>query len=251
MALQALKLPNADYGDDSASAIKWVQLGGDWDGLEIQHQHLVKFVAWHVQGDYFATVSPDGHSKAVIVHRLSHRASQNPFRKSKGRIIRVVFHNTKPQLFVQTQNHVRIYNLAKQTLVKKLSGSRGLMTCMAVHTGGDNLIVGGEDRRLIWFDTDLSTRPYKALRFHKHAIQAVAFHPSYPLFASASDDGTVQVFHGMVFSDLMTNALIVPVKILRGHDIVDFAGVLDCAFHPAQPWIFTAGADAAICLFCN
>lgn len=51
--------------------------------------------------------------------------------------------------------------------------------------------------------------------------------------------------------DLLSNPLIVPVKILRGHEVVDFEGVLDCAFHPTQPWIFTAGADASICLFTN
>lgn len=51
--------------------------------------------------------------------------------------------------------------------------------------------------------------------------------------------------------DLLSNPLIVPVKILRGHAVVDCEGVLDCAFHPTQPWIFTAGADATICLFTN
>lgn len=51
--------------------------------------------------------------------------------------------------------------------------------------------------------------------------------------------------------DLMTNPLIVPVKILRGHEMNEFEGVFDCAFHPTQPWIFTAGADATIGLFTN
>ena len=41
------------------------------------------------------------------------------------------------------------------------------------------------------------------------------------------------------------------VKILRGHEVVDYRGVLDVAFHPSQPWLFTAGADATICLFVN
>lgn len=74
---------------------------------------------------------------------------------------------------------------------------------------------------------------------------------SYPLFASSSDDATAHVFHGMVYADLMTNPLIVPVKILRGHEMCDYAGVLDVAFHPTQPWLFTAGADTTICLFVN
>ena len=49
----------------------------------------------------------------------------------------------------------------------------------------------------------------------------------------------------------MTNPLIVPVKVLRGHSITDYQGVLDCVFHPTQPWIFSAGADSVISLFTN
>ena len=51
--------------------------------------------------------------------------------------------------------------------------------------------------------------------------------------------------------DLLSNPLIVPVKILRGHERVNHEGVLGVAFHPSQPWLFTAGADASICLFTN
>ena len=46
---------------------------------------------------------------------------------------------------------------------------------------------------------DLSTKPYKAMKYHDSAIRAVTFHRKYPLFASASDDGTVIVAHGMVY----------------------------------------------------
>ena len=38
---------------------------------------------------------------------------------------------------------------------------------------------------------------------------------------------------------------------LRGHEMNQFEGVFDCAFHPTQPWIFTAGADGSVCLFTN
>jgi hypothetical protein len=55
----------------------------------------------------------------------------------------------------------------------------------------------------------------------------------------------------LISQDLMTNPLIVPVKILRGHKIEDYLGVLDCAFHPTQPWIFSAGGDGLILLFTN
>ncbi len=54
-----------------------------------------------------------------------------------------------------------------------------------------------------------------------------------------------------LWQDLMTNPLIVPVKILRGHKVVEYQGVLDCTFHPTQPWIFSAGGDATISLYTN
>mmetsp|Transcript_26248 Transcript_26248/g.48096 ORF Transcript_26248/g.48096 Transcript_26248/m.48096 type:complete len:771 (-) Transcript_26248:231-2543(-) len=219
--------------------------------LLLQCNYPVFNVVWHAKGDYFATVSPDGHTRAVLVHQLSQRATQNPFRKNRGRVIRVCFHPTKPIFFVASQQHVRVYDLAKQSLVKKLLGSSGCITSIAVHPSGDHVIVGSDDRRLAWYDMDLSTKPYRALRYHEAAVQGVAFHRSYPLFASCSNDGTVNVFHGTVYNDLLTNPLIVPVKILRGHVVTEHLGVMDVAFHPTQPWIFTAGADSVIGLYCN
>lgn len=52
-------------------------------------------------------------------------------------------------------------------------------------------------------------------------------------------------------SDFVHNALIVPLKILRGHEIKDDLGVLDTQFHPTQPWIITAGADHTIRMYIN
>jgi ribosome biogenesis protein ERB1 len=187
----------------------------------------------------------------VLVHQLSKGQTQNPFKKNKGKVAKVAFHPTKPFFFVAAQNHVRIYNLAKQALSKKLVGGSGTITCMSVHPSGDHVIVGSEDKRLAWYDLDLSDKPYKALRYHSSALRSMAFHRTYPLFASSSDDATVHVFHGTVYSDLMSNPLIVPVKVLRGHDVEDYSGVLSVAFHPHQPWIFSAGADSHICLWCN
>ena len=69
--------------------------------------------------------------------------------------------------------------------------------------------------------------------------------------ASASDDGTIQIFHSRIYTDLVTNPLIVPVKILRGHEIVGELGVLGCTWHPTQPWVFTCGADSTIRMYTN
>ena len=83
------------------------------------------------------------------------------------------------------------------------------------------------------------------------AVRSVAFHNHYPLMASASDDGTIQIFHSRIYTDLVTNPLIVPVKILRGHEIVGELGVLGCTWHPTQPWVFTCGADSTIRMYTN
>ncbi|KAG2483393.1 hypothetical protein HYH03_017745 [Edaphochlamys debaryana] len=240
----------AGPGPGSGELAAWSARSGG--GVSVRVRFPVASLAWHGRGDYFASVAPTGNTQAVVVHQLSKAASQNPFRKNRGRVVRVAFHPAKPFLFVATQNHVRVYNLAKQALAKKLLGGGGSISCLAVHPTGDHVLVGSDDKRVAWYDMDLSNKPYKALRHHLQPPRAVAFHRSYPLFASSSDDGTVQVFHGMVYSDLLTNPLIVPVKILRGgHTVVKSAGVLDCAFHPTQPWIFTAGADSKILLYYN
>uniref|UniRef100_A0A7S0RRE2 Ribosome biogenesis protein BOP1 homolog n=1 Tax=Chlamydomonas leiostraca TaxID=1034604 RepID=A0A7S0RRE2_9CHLO len=225
--------------------------GSGSKGVEIMHRFNVKYVTWHARGDYFASVAPTGNTQAVLVHQLSKGVSQAPFRKNKGRVTRVLFHPTKPFFFVAAGNHVRVYNLAKQALAKKLMGGSGQASCLAVHPSGDHVLVGSDDKRLAWYDLDLSDKPYKALRYHSAALRGAAFHRTYPLFASAADDGTAHVFHGMVYSDLVTNPLLVPLKVLRGHTITDYEGVTDCAWHPTQPWLFTAGADGTCCLYCN
>ncbi|KIZ07232.1 block of proliferation 1 [Monoraphidium neglectum] len=251
-AAAALELPGgggAANGGDASPLAAWAAREGG--GVEIAARHPVTHVCWHGRGDYFASVAPTGATQSVLVHQLSKRATQNPFRKNRGRVTRAAFHPVKPFFFVATQNHVRVYNLAKQALAKKLIGGSGAITCLAVHPGGDHVLVGSDDKRLAWYDLDLSATPYKALRYHTQPLRGVAFHPSYPLFASAADDGTTHVFHGRVYADLLTNPLIVPVKVLRGHAVTDHAGVLDVAFHPTQPWVFTAGGDGEALLWCN
>lgn len=62
--------------------------------------------------------------------------------------------------------------------------------------------------------------------YHHDAVRMVHIHPRFPLFASCSDDGKTHIFHQTVYSDLLMNALIVPVKILKGHERVNTIGTL-------------------------
>nr|XP_034980505.1 ribosome biogenesis protein BOP1 [Zootoca vivipara] len=217
--------------------------------LIVRHGKPLKQVTWHAKGDYFATVVQDNSHLQVLIHQASKRWSQAPFQRSKGQVQRVLFHPLRPFFFVATQRFIRVYNLLKQELTKKLHANCQWVSSVALHPAGDNLICGSYDSKLAWFDLDLSTKPYRVLRHHKAALRAVAFHPHYPLFASGSDDGSVIVCHGMVYNDLLQNPLIVPVKVLKGHALTHDLGVLDVVFHPSQPWVFSAGADATVRLF--
>ncbi|KAH9951796.1 ribosome biogenesis protein ERB1 [Amylocystis lapponica] len=212
---------------------------------------LPKQLVWHRRGDYLSTVSSGEGQGGVWIHQLSRRHSQAPFKKVKGSVQLVLFHPTKPHFFVATQRFVRMYNLAEQKLLKTLTPGIRWISSMDVHPSGDHLIVGGYDRKLCWFDLELSDKPYKILRYHTRALRSLHFHPTYPLFASSSDDGSIQVFHARVYNDLMTNPLIVPLKILRGHAVTEGLGVLQVRWCARQPWLVSAGADGEVAVWCS
>ena len=89
---------------------------------------------------------------------------------------------------------------------------------------------------------------------HTHAYiqyiyRSVSIHKRLPLFATGGEDGMVYVFHGMVYNDLMDNPLVVPLKRIHAHTCDGTDGVMDCSFHPTQPWLLTCGVDKTIRLF--
>lgn len=248
--LLTVNMQLTSMGPPDEPLVTWSQQE-NFQALRVKHNQDVVSISWHHKGDYFASVAPDANTRAVLIHQLSKQQTQNPFRKLHGRVVAVLFHPSRPFLFVATKMHIRVYNLAKQQLSKKLVTGLHEISSMAMHPKGDNLLVGSREGKLCWFDMDLSTKPYRTLKNHVEDIRAVAFHLTYPLFASCADDSSVHIFHGMVYSDLLQNPLIVPLKILHGHQKVDGKGVLDCQFHAKQPWIFTAGADTIVKLFTN
>lgn len=238
----------------TASPIKWASTSRVEHGVILTitlpaTSGLPKQITWHRKGDYLASVSSS--ESQVWIHQVSRRHSQAPFKKIKGTIQLVLFHPVKPQFFVATQRYVRLYDLMQQKLLKTLMPGIKWISSMDIHPSGDHIIVGGYDRKLCWFDLELSEKPYKVLRYHSRAIRSLHFHPTYPLFASSSDDGSIQVFHSRVYNDLMTDPLIVPLKILRGHDVSDGLGVLQVRWVNKQPWLVSAGADGKVVVWCS
>jgi ribosome biogenesis protein ERB1 len=236
--------------------------------VTIEHPHTLKRMAWHRKGDYFVAVAPTAQqgggggpgvsafAGGVTIHMLSRHASIAPFRtKGSGAGPQAaVFHPTKPLLYVAHQRCVRVYDLVRRTRHQLLeaSGVKWVGT-LDIHPSGDHLIGGSYDHRTIWWDSELSNKPFKTLRYHTKAVRRTTFHHGgYPLLATASDDGSVHIFHARIFNDFVQNPLIVPVKILKGHAVTkEGLGVLDCVWHPTQPWLVTAGADKTIQLWHN
>ncbi|XP_032366511.1 ribosome biogenesis protein bop1 [Etheostoma spectabile] len=247
-----LSAPQEAEPNEGAGPVTWSETEGEelTQGirLKIQHPKAVQQVTWHAKGDYLASVMPDHSSHMqVLIHQLSRRRSQNPFRKNKGLVQCVSFHPVRPYFFVGTQRSVRIYNL--------------------VHV-------------ILWFGAARLCF-LQVIRHHKKAVRGVAYHRLYPLFASsAPDDGPVRLVQAVynttpyttlirshysitgavlqhasttriytLTTDHLQNPLLVPVKVLRGHDITADLGVLDVTFHPTQPWVFSSGADATVRLF--
>lgn len=244
------KPPEVDDPDNKSSNVSWSK-DDKHEGIRLKHSKNVTSVEWHRKGDYFSTLAPFGVSRAAFIHSLSKKQTQKiPF-KPHGIPVSTAFHPSLSVFFISTKKNVRAYDLVKQRLIKKLESRFHEVSSIAVHSSGDHVIVGSKEGKLGWFDMDLSSYPYKVLKCHPKDINKVAFHRSYPLFASCSDDCTAYVFHGMVYSDLNQNPLIVPLEILRGHASINGRGVLDCKFHPKQPWLFTAGCDSVIKLYCD
>lgn len=93
---------------------------------------------------------PGGASQSVVVHQLSKRNSQNPFRKNKGKVTNCAFHPTQPLLLVASETNVKVYNLMKQALTKTLLAGGGVITAMHIHPSGDHVLIGTEDKRCLW-----------------------------------------------------------------------------------------------------
>ena len=222
-------------------------LSGSRAVLVVDAGHDVEHLAWHGSGDYFSTTSRlSSSSSRVLLHRLSTRASQSPFSRQRGAVTCSAFHPSQPIFLLATRQSVLLYHLLQQRLLKRLLCPVQRLTSMAVHPSGDHVLLGSADRKVLWYDLDLSPRPYRTLKDHARGVRSVAFHPSYPLFATAAEDGAVHLFHATVYSDLLTNALLVPVKRLQAHQ---GRAALDCVWHPTLPALFTAGADHSVHLF--
>uniref|UniRef100_A0AC35TZ47 Ribosome biogenesis protein BOP1 homolog n=1 Tax=Rhabditophanes sp. KR3021 TaxID=114890 RepID=A0AC35TZ47_9BILA len=234
-----------DENDNEGISVMWTL--DKKNNVKLTLQNNIKQVIWHAKGDYFSTVSFVDSSDAVYIHQLSKAKSQKPFSKNKGAIQAVLFHPKEPTFFVATQQHIRVYDLARCVLQKKLHTGTRWASCLAIEPFGNNIFVGGLDCRFAWLDMQLSRRPWKLVKHHKGAIRGIAYHKSYPLLATVSDDCNAFIYHANAPDDLMSENELIPVKKLGGHKVEGSKlSILGATFHSKEPWLFTCGADGKI-----
>uniref|UniRef100_A0A915PT60 BOP1 N-terminal domain-containing protein n=1 Tax=Setaria digitata TaxID=48799 RepID=A0A915PT60_9BILA len=218
--------------------------------ISIDLGYTARQVVWHYRGDFFATFAGSKSAKFIYIHQLSKYKSQQPFSRLKGMITVLSFHPREPFLFVGTQRHIRIYDLVKCQLKKKIMTGSQWVSSMALDCRGDNVFVGGHDRTFSWIDLQLSNKPWKSVKHHTAAIRAVVQHARYPLIATVSDDSTAVVYYARISSDPFKENEFVPVRRLRTKTAQkNGLSILAAIFHPSQAWLITAHVDGSIALF--
>ena len=50
-----------------------------------------------------------------------------------------------------------------------------MISSISIHPKGDNFILGSYDKKIMWFDEDTASTPYKKLKYHAKAIRKVDF----------------------------------------------------------------------------
>ena len=95
---------------------------------------------------------------------------------------------------------IKVWGLTASTAHFALEGHEKGVNCIDYYPGGDKpyLLSGADDRTVkIW---DYQTKAcLQTLEGHQHNVSAVCFHPRLPLILSASEDGTVRLWHSVTY----------------------------------------------------
>ena len=75
-------------------------------------------------------------TRAVLLHQLTKKNSHHPFRKLPGLPVAATFHPSQKMFFVSTKKFVRVYDLQKAELVKKLESGLREISSISIHPGG-------------------------------------------------------------------------------------------------------------------
>jgi ribosome biogenesis protein ERB1 len=224
--------------------------------FKLQATTPITSLSWHHKGNFVAAVSAQSPSreKSCCVISFHTKKHVSPL-KGKGQVIggakHVIFHPSKPYLIVAGASNVGVFDLKSQSRVNMLTANSNTLSSVAVHPAGEgaHIVATTLDSKVIWFDSEVRSKPWKTFRHHTSAVRRAYFHPkagsSLPLLVSAGDDNAAHVLYSKVYvDDASKNPLVIPVKKLN-HP----APVKDCFWHPNLPWLFTACQDGTVRLW--
>ena len=103
--LNSLEKMIAKQQDAEASVVTWTLStvnGGENGGaqLKVTHPKMLNHISWHAGADYVVACMSEAENSSVLIHQVSLCRTQSPFKKSKGLVQSVLFHPTRPLLFV-------------------------------------------------------------------------------------------------------------------------------------------------------
>jgi coatomer subunit beta' len=139
---------------------------------------------WDWDKDFECSQVFEGHSHYVMMIRVNPR-------------------DTNTFASASLDKTIKVWSVTTATPHFSLEGSGGHdkgVNCVDYYPGGDKpyLLSGADDRTIkIW---DYQTKAcLQTLEGHSHNVTSVCFHPRLPLIISASEDGTVRLWHATTY----------------------------------------------------
>ncbi|KAJ3021791.1 Coatomer subunit beta' [Thoreauomyces humboldtii] len=164
------------------------------------HQDYIRHIAIHPTQPYILTCSDDttiklwdwekGWKNIMVFEGHTHFVMQVNFNPKDG--------NTFASACLDRT--VKVWSLGSGTPNYTLVGHDKGVNCVDYYQGGDKpyLITGADDRVVKIWDYQNKTC-VQTLEGHTHNVTVAAFHPELPIIMSASEDGTVRLWHANTY----------------------------------------------------
>eukprot|EP01054_Gregarina_sp_Poly1_P000777 Gregarina_sp_Poly_1__776@NODE_1186_length_4833_cov_42_703735_g419_i1_p1_GENE_NODE_1186_length_4833_cov_42_703735_g419_i1NODE_1186_length_4833_cov_42_703735_g419_i1_p1_ORF_typecomplete_len765_score114_19BOP1NT/PF08145_12/3_1e73ANAPC4_WD40/PF12894_7/0_0011ANAPC4_WD40/PF12894_7/21ANAPC4_WD40/PF12894_7/1_3e02ANAPC4_WD40/PF12894_7/68ANAPC4_WD40/PF12894_7/2_9ANAPC4_WD40/PF12894_7/9_1e06WD40/PF00400_32/0_0045WD40/PF00400_32/2_3e02WD40/PF00400_32/6_7e02WD40/PF00400_32/0_00019Frtz/PF11768_8/0_1Frtz/PF117 len=215
---------------------------------------------FHHKGIYIATTSPAASNKSnqILLHSLKKKLTLRSFSEAikSDRIRSARFHPTEPWMCLGLDKFTRIYSLIpskSQDSSEKQTGGQikefhGTNTAgdLAVHGTGKHILRVTDDGKLVWYDTELGTTPYKIMKLTQTeaaGLTTVQIHNSKPLVAVGTSEGFVQLLHASIDPEsFLEDVEIMPLIRLKEQK----SAVRSMAWFSSKHWLATGHSDGKL-----